>query len=392
MNVCLICNEYPDGPHGGIGSMTQLLAEELVALNHAVKIIGVYDYSYPSPDFEIKNGVEVTRLRSNYKQNLSVFRAYWKLGSTIRMWSQNNQIEIIESPDSYGMLSILPSFGKPFVLRAHGNNTYFSSILKIPIKKKTLFYEWNLYRKASGYSAVSEYTARKMKSLFNIRKPFEIIYNGIDIQVESNNTTEFPGNCKEILSLQNPIIFSGTLTAKKGIYELVRSVIKLLEQGIILTLIINGKDTINLLTGNSVKDELINLIPDSLKKNFIFNGHITRNELFCHYKYSKAAIFPSYAEAFALAPMEAMANGIPTIFSSTCSGSELISDKENGLLVNPESDESIAQAIAYILDFPVEAKILGKKGREKILNNFSKELMATNTLRFYEHIQTSYTN
>lgn len=389
MNVCFVCNEYPEGPHGGIGTMTQLLAEELSRDNHKVKVIGIYDYSYPSPDFEIKKGVEITRLRSNYKNNLSVFRAYWKLGNTIRNWSKNNQIDIIESPDSYGMLSLFPGFGKPLVLRAHGNNTYFSSILNIPVKKKTLFYERNLYRKASGYSAVSQFTANKMSSLLNIRNPYTIIYNGIEIPQAFTKDETFTENCKKILTLQNPIIFSGTLTAKKGIYELVRAAVKLLEQGIILTLIMNGKDSVNLPTGKSVKEELLTLIPASLRGRFIFSGHITRNELICQYKYSKAAIFPSYAEAFALAPMEAMATGIPTIFSNTCSGAELISDKVDGFLIDPRSEDSMAQAIKYILDHPLESKIIGEKGREKILNNFSKEIMATKTLKFYDHVQAS---
>ena len=392
MKICFICNEYPEGPHGGIGTMTKLLAEELIKFNHEVKIIGVYDNSYPSPDQETYTRLEITRLRADKKSSISVFKAFWILGKIVRKWSRENEIDIIECPDSYGLISILPKFGVPVVLRAHGNNTYFSSILNLPIKKKTLFYEWNLYRKSSGYSAVSAFTADKMRSLYHIKKPIAIIYNGLDTSKESQSSNLSLTNFNQLSFYQNPIVFSGTLTPKKGIYELVKSVIQILETGVDTTLIINGKDTVNQSTGFSVKAELIDLIPESLQQKFIFNGHITRDELICQYINSKAAIFPSFAEAFALAPMEAMLVGTPTIYSDTCSGNELIINKIDGLLINPNSIESIVEAISFILTHPIEAKIIGEKGREKIIRYFSKEIMAQKTLQFYENIRTSYNN
>jgi glycosyltransferase involved in cell wall biosynthesis len=183
--------------------------------------------------------------------------------------------------------------------------------LNIPLKKNTAFYERNLYKKAFAYCAVSAFTANKMKLLFNIEESITVIYNAVEIQQEE---VKIPEKYKELQELSNPLVFSGTLTPKKGIYELVRAIIILLNKGVEVTLIINGKDAVNIKTGKSVKSELLEMIPQDLMKHFVFNGHVTREELFCQYQNSKAAIFPSFAEAFALAPMEAMALGIPTIF------------------------------------------------------------------------------
>ena len=387
MNICYVCNEYPEGPHGGVGTMTQLLAEELTSRNHSVKVIGVYDKGYPSAKFEVKNGVEVTRIKVNFKNKLDVLWGNWVMARKIRSWIKKEMIDIIECPDSYGMLSLFAPFKRPLVLRANGNNTYFSSILEIPLKKNTAFYERNLYQKASGFCAVSAFTANKMKSLFNIKDSITVIYNAVEIQKGDLNVTD---KYKNFLELSNPIVFSGTLTAKKGIYELVRAVLILLNKGIEVTLVINGKDSVNKATGKSVKSELLDMIPDERINNFIFNGHVTRNDLFCQYNYAKAAIYPSFAEAFALAPMEAMTLGIPTIFSKTCSGDELIIDKFDGLLIDPSSEESIAQSIVYLLQDKERASLIGQKGKEKIENYFSKERMTTNTLAFYEQILHTY--
>lgn len=387
MNICYICNEYPEGPHGGVGTMTKLLAEELVSRGNSVKVIGVYDSGYPSANYNVQNGVEVTRIKVNYKNRFAVLWGNWLMARKIKSWIKNNLVDIIESPDSYGLFSLFAPFKKPLVLRAHGNNTYFSSILNIPLKKKTAFYERNLYRKASGYCAVSAFTADKIKVLFNIKDSIPVIYNAVELQTSE---LDFTGLRNDILILHNPIIFSGTLTPKKGIYELVRAVIILLNKGVEVTLIINGKDSLNIKTNKSVKSELLELIPDNFMKNFIFKGHVTRRELFLQYKYSKAAIFPSYAEAFAIAPMEAMAVGIPTIFSKECSGGELIVNDYDGLLIDPSSEKSIAQTIEFLLKNPERATQIGQKGKEKIELCFTKETMIINTLNFYEQIQSAF--
>lgn len=389
MNICYICNEYPEGPHGGVGTMTQLLAEELTLRDHSVKVIGVYDLNYPSLGFEIRNGVEITRVKVDYKNKFAVLWGNWTMARKIRQWIKKGLVDIIESPDSYGLFSLFASFSKPLVLRANGNNTYFSAILKTPLKKNTEFYERNLYNKAFGFCAVSAFTANLMKQLYKINEPITVIYNAVEIH---NDEFKIPEKCDEILQINNPVIFSGTLTPKKGIYELVKAVIILLNKGIDITLIINGKDSVNINSGHSVKSELLELIPGKYQENFIFNGHVTRNELICHYKYSKAAVFPSYAEAFAFAPMEAMAAGIPTIYSKEGSGEELIDEKADGLLVDPSSEVSIAESIEYLLMNPEEALKIGKKGKEKIKLLFSKESMSTQTLVFYDQILKAFSN
>ena len=387
MNICYVCNEYPEGPHGGVGTMTQLLAEELVFRDHVVKIIGVYDSGYPSAKYEVKNGVEVTRIKVNFKNKLAVIYGNWQMSRKIRTWIKKGLVDIIECPDSYGLLSLFAPFKKPLVIRANGNNSYFSSILNIPLKKNTAFYERNLYKKAFGYCAVSAFTASKMRLLFNVEDNISVIYNAVEIQANELNLSD---KYKEISEHSNPIVFSGTLIAKKGIYELVKAVVVLLKKRIEVTLIINGKDTINKNSGKSVKLELVDLIPTEFLRSFIFNGHVTRNDLFCQYRFAKAAVYPSFAEAFALAPMEAMALGVPTIFSKTCSGEELITDKVDGLLIDPSSGESIAQAIQYLLQDQERAAQIGENGKDKIARYFSKEAMATKTIAFYNQILSAF--
>ncbi len=385
MNICLVCNEYPEGPHGGVGTMTQLLAEELVIRKHTVKVVGVYNSDYPSEKTEIKNGVEIIRIKVNLKKRFSVVWGYWKVARTIKKWIRQSQIDIIEVPDSYGVFSLFAKFQVPLVLRANGNNTYFSTILHTPLKINTRFYERNLYKRAFGFCAVSKYTADIMKIIYKIRKPVKVIYNAVETHPAAVEQSA-PRNRSELAEIVNPIVFSGTLTPKKGVYQLISATLALLNKGYEITLILNGKDTINSSTGVSVKKELLDSIPLPYLKNFRFSGHVTRAQLMLQYKYAKAALFPSFAEAFAFAPMEAMAVGIPVIYSRLCSGEELISHKEDGLLIDPDSPASIADAIEFILENPEEAGKIGARGKKKIESNFTKEIMTAKSVEFYEEI------
>jgi glycogen synthase len=46
MNILYICDEYPPGPNGGIGSVVQNLARELVKQGHKVYVVGLYPIGY----------------------------------------------------------------------------------------------------------------------------------------------------------------------------------------------------------------------------------------------------------------------------------------------------------------------------------------------------------
>jgi glycosyltransferase involved in cell wall biosynthesis len=272
-------------------------------------------------------------------------------------------------------------------LRANGSNAYFGSILNTPVKWQTRLYEKNLYRKAFRYIAVSKFTADKTSDVLGLSKPFTIIYNGHSI-VENMLVNEVPSKVKNYLP-NDYIVFSGTLIRKKGIYELVMAVVSLLESGSNLTLVINGKDTKNPGTGVSVRYELEQLIPERFRKFFIFNGHVPREVLIEQYRSARAAVFPSYAEAFAMVPLESMEQGCPTIFSNQTSGNEIIDDGIDGLLINPFDPVNIANAIRRILIEPELGLKLGQKGKEKVLM-FSAERMFKESLVFYQECIEQY--
>jgi glycogen synthase len=111
MNILLICDEYPPCKHGGIGTVTQNLAREFVALNHNVFVCGFYPYYRIGKEFESDMGVKVFRkFYGNYlKLKLSkhpLFGKIFKINKEFSLYLEfleeliiKEQIDIIEIPD-----------------------------------------------------------------------------------------------------------------------------------------------------------------------------------------------------------------------------------------------------------------------------------------------------
>jgi glycogen synthase len=373
MRICFICPEYPPGPHGGIGSFTQLTARELVRLGHEVRVIGVYNKSYEALNYEVDQGVKVWRLHA-LKGKFGWIRVWIKQYLIIKKWINNKEIDLIEAPDSRGWYAFWGNLDVPLVLRSHGSNTYFAYLANAKINKFTKLLEKLSYNKANYYISVSKYTASITNKIFNNKKNFKIIYNGIELMphfVRDQNET-----------VNNKIIFSGTLVEKKGIIYLIEAMNLIYDKGIECSLEVYGKDA-PFKDYPSMKEYLItNKINPKIKDKILFKGHVSRNQLLDEYQRSTVAVFPSLSEAFAYAPLEAMACGCPTVYSINGSGKELIEHGIDGLLIEPQKPESIANAILMILSNKDFAQKLSINALRKI-NNYSIEHTVLQTCNYY---------
>jgi glycosyltransferase involved in cell wall biosynthesis len=89
----------------------------------------------------------------------------------------------------------------------------------------------------------------------------------------------------------------------------------------------------------------------------------------------------SYFEGFGLPVLEAMAGGTPVLCSNRTSLPEVVGDA--AVLVDPDDESSIVNAIIDLLKNPEKRKSLGAKGRERA-NAFSWKTMAELTLSAYQ--------
>jgi glycosyltransferase involved in cell wall biosynthesis len=177
-------------------------------------------------------------------------------------------------------------------------------------------------------------------------------------------------------------MFAGTLTAKKGVVPLIDAWNSIGAAFPDVALHLFGKDGVSP-AGGSMKEHLLERLAPELRSRVTFHGHVARQRVLGFLEEAAVAVFPSFAEAFPLAPLEAMAAGCPTIASALGSGPELISCGVDGLTVDPNESGQIGRAIALLLQDEAYARALGEGGRVKVVRAFSLEAMTITNLEFF---------
>ena len=229
-------------------------------------------------------------------------------------------------------------------------------------------------RRADYWCSVSGYTAEQSRLLYGLRRgPDAVLYNAVE-------TTESPPFASRS---KHEIVYTGTLTAKKGIISLIRAWPLVCRDYPTATLQVLGKDA-SAPNGRSMAEFLRAQLNGPAAESVQFHGHVARRCLFDRLRQAAAAVFPSYAEAFAFAPLEAMATGCPTISSRRGAGAELLEDGRDGLLVDPDSPAEIAAAIVRLLKDRRLAESLGAAGRQRVQEHFSLAAFLPGNLAFYE--------
>lgn len=199
--------------------------------------------------------------------------------------------------------------GKPIFVTDHGGGgtTYLS--------------RFGIIRLATCLLTVSDYSGERLKSLHPKRRT---IYGGVDA------TQFYP--VKNILKSEKKIISFGRILPHKGFHHLIKAI-----NDESLTIVGPAKDLVYLA-------ELKKL---SLNKKVTFFHDVSDSELKNEIWSSALAVFPSTnqglageilsgeAELLGIAPLEAMAMGVPTIVSNIGAYSEICFDKtfllyENG--------------------------------------------------------------
>jgi glycosyltransferase involved in cell wall biosynthesis len=379
MKVCFICNEYPPARHGGIGSITRTLGRALAEAGHQVRVIGFCPQNEAAPLFELDRGVSVRRLKIAYSR-LGWIRARYLVYKTVAQWVKAGLVDLIEAPDYQGLTAGWPPLPVPVVTRSHGSSSYFSVEMGKRPDAFTSFVERASVRRADFLCSCSRYAAERTRNLFRLgQAEIAILNNFVILEASPPETRRCSGQ----------VVFSGTLTAKKGVVSLVRAWAKVLKVCPAAELQVFGKDG-RTDSGLSMQNYLTSLLPPPARKTIHFHGHVEVAELRSAFRSANAGVFPSYAEAFALAPMEAMAEGCPTIYSRRGSGAELIEDGTNGLLVNPDDPDEIADSIVKILKNANLAEELGRRGRESIATRYSLNVLLARNVEFYSNCIRSF--
>jgi len=384
LHIGIHCYEYPPCKHGGVGSFTKDLAESLVKEGYKVTVFGFYFDFVLKLDNRIDetiNGVNIIRLPqykkfSNSRLNFIFSRI--KLYNIIKELHKSDPFDIIESPEGSGWLPLGTPFGIPLITRLHGGTTYIGKELKRKISTIASFFEKNQLQRSNQIISVSEYTAKKTFDYLKINKKYIVIYNSVQLPKNLN--------CLEYNIQNKMIVFSGSISHKKGVEELLKAMNIVCEKIPQARLMLAGKNTVKK-DGKPYEEYLLELVEKQYRKNIHFLGVLNREkELFPLLCEAEICCYPSHVESFALAPLEAMALGKPVIYSKLHSGKEAIEHGKTGLLCNPKEPEDIAKNILILFDNKELENQLGENAKKIIEEKFNYTNWIGKNIELYKNV------
>ncbi len=194
------------------------------------------------------------------------------------------------------------------------------------------------------------------------RKDSVVIYPPVNIPVA------FPRRLK----IEDYYLYIGALDERKNIDLAIRVFNKLNKR---LLIIGNGRDR--------------DLLEKMAHNNIKFLGYVEEDEKIKILKKARGFIFPSVDEDFGMAPVEAMAHGVPVIAHQSGGLLETIIDNKTGIFFKENSEISLMKAIIKFEKMKFSPKDCYSQAKK-----FSVDKFNTNFLRFtakeYENYQKRF--
>jgi len=226
--------------------------------------------------------------------------------------------------------------------------------------------------KAKRVIADSEFTKKTLVEKLNT-KPIKIKVIYLGAPEVNHKTNELPQG----LEPGKYILNHGGIDIRKNLDRLIKAFARVVSEIPELKLVITGENK-NMEGG--LKNQVRNL---RIENSVIFPGYVEEEILWSLIRQANCVCYPSLIEGFGGPVLEGFAAGVPVITSNTSSLPEVAGDA--ALLVEPESEKEITQAILGVTRDKKTRDMLIEKGKERV-KEFSWEKTAGETLKIYNDI------
>ncbi len=222
-------------------------------------------------------------------------------------------------------------------------------------------------------SALEDYTAR----LGPIRGASSVIPHGKgeqfrqDVVFDRGRLSEHYGLAEQF------VLYLGTIEPRKNLSRLVEAFAAIADRHPKLQLVIAGK------RGWMIEDLYRTIERLGLEKRVLFPGFVSEEDKPALLRACALFVYPSLYEGFGLPALEAIACGAPTITSRIAALPEVVGDA--ALLIDPNSTESLAQAMESLLTTPGLREELERKGAMQAAR-FTWERTAAATAMVYRSL------
>jgi glycosyltransferase involved in cell wall biosynthesis len=375
MHICFLCDEYPPGRHGGVGSFTQTLARAIAASRHTASVVGVYR-GLDRTVVEDDRGVRVTRLPHSRLRRGAIVANSLLVRRAIDDIHRTHPIDVIEGPE-LAFVRLADHGPAVRVIRMNGGHHFFAVTLGGRPRFPRRWLEKLSFRRADRFCAVSRFVAETTRGLLGLGGvPIEVLPNPVD-------TATF---CPRERTRERPdtILFVGTLCEKKGIRQLIQAMPAIVAAVPSAQLEVVGPDRVDPTTGQSFRELLDPLVTPALRPHVVFSGPVENHAIPDRIAAASVCVYPSHMEACPVAWLEAMAMRKAIVASATGPGPEILDDGVSGLLCDPHDPASIAsRVIALLQDSDLRARLAAAAYR-RVIELYAIDVIVERNVAFYQ--------
>ena len=376
MHIAFVTPEYPHprlNKAAGLGTSIKNLAIELANKSH---LVSVFVYSQDEDAIVKQKDIKIYKI-AHKKYPLFGWYLYRKyLQKTINNHVVNNHIDVLEAPDWTGITAFL-NFKCPLVIRLNGSDAYFCSLDNRRQKRKNYLFEKKALQKADKIVSVSKFTAKKTKEIFKLKNKIEVIHNGINTEVFK------PIDCE---INENQILYFGTIIRKKGVLELAHAFNLLVKTKPEVSLLLLGKDTLDVYNKTSTLELFFNILSKEAAIKVKHINEVPYNEVAQIIAKANLVTLPSFAEAFPMTWLEAMAMEKALVTSNVGWASEMMINSKTGFTVDPINHSNYANKMKQLLEDNNLAKQCGKKARSVVIEKFEAKNIASKNINLYQDL------
>ena len=221
----------------------------------------------------------------------------------------------------------------------------------------------DIYNAATCIITVSDYIKSRVLTINHYDKKTTTVYNGIDLHAFSSCNHSINRNSIGLQEDDFVMVFSGRVTAEKGIMQLIEAMTLLQDLPRIKLLVIGSSFYGNDDNENSFAKALREKAAH-LSDRIIFTGFIPYAQMPNYLQIADIAVIPSvWDDPFPTTVLEAQATGLPIISTRRGGIPEQITEESAILLDTDEYIvDNLATAIRDLYQHPEKRKALGQAG------------------------------
>ena len=400
MKVGMITSSYPRYVGDIAGTFVRSLAEGIAELGHEVHVLAAYDpllQEPPSPvhvhrfRYAPRNSWYQVGYARSLESDVALRKEIYPLlplyavaaGGGLYRWHQRVRFDVLHAhwavPGGAIAAPVAAVTGVPLVVSLHGSDVY--------LVEKNAPAGWaarGVFRQARRVTGCSADLLERAQRYGLSPARSHLVPYGVDHQLFRRDEAAGYALRDELGIAPGALVIValGRLVYKKGFEYLVRAMPDIVQRFPQTRVVIGG--------GGPLRDELQHLAAElGVAQNLIMADTVRWDDTARYFNMADVFVLPSVhdqsgnVDGLPNVLLEAMSCGRPVVASRTAGIPQVVTDGENGLLVEERDHQGLAAAVLQLLSSPDLTRSCGEANRRKAVDELSWRQVAGRMVEIY---------